>query len=101
MLYTTPIENRLGFMAELVNQARFGNVTLRHILTNKHLLSAGMDQPKLFHRHCPGTYLTIAQAANKYCLKFWGSSVRDVVFCRVEEPPTGEVLEESVVTIII
>ena len=93
MLYSTPVERRLGFMADLVRQAREGNPTLRHILTNKYLLYAGADQSRLFYLGRPSCYFTIAQAADRYCRKYWKAGVRDVVYGRVEEPPTGEVME--------
>jgi predicted nucleic acid-binding Zn ribbon protein len=91
MIYTMPVHARLGFMFDLISRARSGNKKLRQILTNGYLLKAGPDQRRLFYRRSPGIYWTIAQAADRYCRKYWGHSVYDVVYGIAPEPPTGEV----------
>lgn len=99
-LYGLPVGERLGFMQTLIEEARSGNTALREILSNHYLLKANWEKPYLFHRECPATYFTIAQAADRYCRKFWRASVRAVVYGRAPEPPTGEVITtENVVTI--
>lgn len=91
ILYSLPVPLRLGFMQDLVIQARSGDKTLRQILSNQYLLRADNTQKWLFHRKCPASYFTIAQAADRYCRKFWGYCVKDVVYGIAPEPPTGEV----------
>lgn len=87
-------------MLGLIEQARSGNKKLREILANEYLLKAGRDKPHLFHRRSPAVYFTISQAADRYCRKFWGANVREVVYGISPEPPTGEVISsENVVTI--
>lgn len=100
MLYSLPVPERLGFMKSLIDEARSGNTLLREILSNHYLLKAGRHNRRHFHRRCPAAYFTISQAADRYCRRYWGASVRDVVYGRAPEPPTGEVITvESVVTI--
>lgn len=91
-LYTSPPNQRLGFMAEIITAARTHDAQLRGILTDPRLLCASRDSPGLFFRRCPASYKTIAQAADRYCRKFWGHGVRPVIFNRCPEPETGEVL---------
>lgn len=99
-LYGLPVGERLGFMQNLIEEARMGNTAMREILSNRYLLKANRSKPYLFHRRCPSAYFTIAQAAERYCRKFWRASVRDVVYGLAPEPPTGEVItNQSVVTI--
>lgn len=101
MLYGLPVSERLGFMQELIEEARSGNTALREILTNQYLLKANRDNRRLFHRKCPAAYFTIAQAADRYCRKFWAANIREVVYGLAPEPPTGEIISsENVVTII-
>lgn len=102
ILYNLPPFERLGFMKELVDQAREGSSKLRGILTNAVLLKPDYHNRRLFYRGQPRVYLTIAQAAEAYCRYFWSASVADVVYGRVSEPPTGETPEaQNVVTISI
>jgi hypothetical protein len=42
----------------------------------------------MFHRRTRA-YPTIAQAADRYCWKFWGHHVTDVVYDRCDEPDDG------------
>lgn len=91
LLYTLPVPLRLGFMQDLIAQARAGDKKLRQILTNQYLLRPDHNEKWLFHRKCPASYFTIAQAADRYCRKFWGYGVKDVVYGIATEPPTGEV----------
>lgn len=92
-LYELPPAYRLGFMKELIDAARSGDAKLKSIFTNPDLLNASRNEPWLFHRRCPASYLTISQAANQYCKRFWNSSVGPVVKGEVPEPPTGEVFD--------
>lgn len=91
-LYTRPIDERLGFMENLIQLARSGeDPTLARILTLPALLRPDPNKPWLFWRRNK-TYCTIAQAANRYCrVSPWNASVTAVVRRKVPEPPTGEV----------
>lgn len=92
LIYTSPINVRLGLMQEMVQSARLGEEKLIQILTNQMLLF-NPDKLKWLHwRRCPESYPTITQAANLYCLKFWSATVSDVVRGKVAEPPTGEIV---------
>ncbi|MCO8145338.1 hypothetical protein NHN26_08880 [Rhodovulum tesquicola] len=91
ILYTLPPRERLGFVKTLVDQARTGDGKLREVLTNRFILRPETDMRSLFHRGSPRSYLTIAQAANEYCWRFWNADVRSVVYGLVSEPETGEV----------
>ncbi|MFN3723675.1 MAG: hypothetical protein ACK4VZ_11565 [Paracoccaceae bacterium] len=77
-------------MAALIDAARVHDAQLRNILSDPRLLGAGREDRGLFHRRAPGTYKTIAQAADAYCRKFWGHGVCAVIFARCPEPETGE-----------
>ena len=44
----------------------------------------------LFYRRKPH-HLTIAQVTARYCKRFWKANVREVVYGRAPQPPTGEV----------
>ena len=91
-LYSLPPQQRLGYIKDLIDGARAGNTQLRELLSNYKLLHPNpVSERWLFPRLSP-SYRTIAQAAQGYCWMFWGSSVADVVYCRVPEPPTGEVV---------
>jgi hypothetical protein len=91
-LYVTRPEERLGFVQELITQARNGDMDIRSMLTNRFFLGASFqDRPWLFYRRS-WNYPNIAKAAHAYCRKFWGASVESVVENRVPEPETGEVL---------
>lgn len=94
-LYSLPPSERLGYLKDLIDLARRGETKLRSLLTNKYLLSAGVDEAWLFPRRCPRSYRTISQAANSYCIRFWNASIHKVVRKQIEEPETGEILEES------
>lgn len=90
-LYSLPPQERLGHMKALIDEARAGNTALREILSNWKLIHPNPQTERwLFPRGSP-SYCTIAQAAQNYCKKFWRANVADVVYCRVPEPPTGEV----------
>lgn len=91
-LYTLPKDKRLGYMKDLIDQARNGNSMLRQILSNQRLLFASKKERIFYHRRCPASYYTIAQAADRYCKMFWNSGVKDVVYGKGPEPPTGEIL---------
>jgi len=93
--YTTPPGLRLGYMKSVVDQARAEPGLLREVLSNWTLLHPNPETERWkFWRGSP-EYFTIAQAANRYCLKFWGHGVVDVVNNRCPEPPTGEVFAEA------
>lgn len=95
-LYTTPPAQRLGFMQGLIHSAREGEAPkVREVLTCPVFLFPDRDRTSLFFRRCPDAYMTIAQAANAYCWKFWGASVIDVVKGIAPEPDTGEVFDLS------
>lgn len=90
-LYTMPPGERLGYMEYLVQLARSGDQPrLRKILTMPKLVKPDPSDEHLFWRG-ERVYCTISQAANRYCLRFWGASVQDVVRGIAPEPPTGEV----------
>ena len=98
VLYTLPPEKRLGFMQQLIGEARAGNTKLREVLTSQKLLRPNpIEEKHLFHRSDPA-YCTIAQAAQYYCKRFWKANVADVAYNRVEEPETGEVIPNRAVS---
>jgi len=90
MLYLTPPMERLGFMKDLIDVARAEqDAQLRDILSNQTLIKLNWsDKQKYLHRNC-SDYCTISQAASNYCKRFWRANVRDVVYGRTPEPPTG------------
>lgn len=83
---------RMEWMRDLVNRGRSGkDPKIRQILTMPRLLTATHHDKHLFYRRCPRNYVTIAQAANRYCNMMWGAGVVDVVRGVVPELETGEV----------
>lgn len=91
-LYTLPPSQRLGYLQTLIEEARSGaSPTLRRVLTMPKLLRANCEDRHLFWRRSPQSYITITQAADRYCRKFWGAGVGAVVDGEVPEPVTGEV----------
>lgn len=90
MLYEIPSDQRLGFMKDLIDDARTGNRQLANILCNKFLLRASRGDSKLFKRKFGSCY-TISQAAELYCQRYWMADVSSVVRNRVPDPATGEV----------
>lgn len=93
-LYALPPFERLGYLEDLVQQARSGaHPRLRRILTNPQLIRPDPNKRFLFPRRCPA-YCTIAQAANRYCMwSPWQAGVASVVRGKVPEPDTGEIVE--------
>ena len=90
MLYDLPPFERLGFMKDMIDEARAGNTQLRELLSNYKLRHPNpVDEAWMFPRGNRG-YCTLAQAADRYCWRFWGTHVTDVVYCRCEEPDDGE-----------
>ena len=87
-----PPAERLGFVKDLIDHARAGgDAQLRDILSNIKLLRPHpLEDRHLFHRRSR-SYLTIAQAASRYCRRFWKANLREVGYGRAPEPPTGEV----------
>ena len=79
-------------MKKLIDHARRGgDAQLRDILSNYKLLRPHpLEDRHLFHRRSR-SYPTIAQAASRYCRRFWKADVREVVYGRAPQPPTGEV----------
>lgn len=77
LVYTAPIDQRLGIMKTILETARDHDAVLRNILRYPAFLGASPDERKLFHRRAPGSYRTISQAADAYCRKFYGLSVTD------------------------
>ena len=90
-LYKTPPPQRLEFMRDLIDYARTGeDRVLRNILCNPMLLRPNpYTQRFLFYRRSR-VYCTISQAASNYCKRFWRANIKDVVFCKVPQPDTGE-----------
>ena len=88
--YTTPPTERLGFLKNLIDLARSGeDMRLRDILSNYKLLHPHpVDDKHLFHRENRANG-TIAQEASKYCKRLWKANVKDVVYGKAPEPPTG------------
>lgn len=76
LVYSAPVNQRLGIMKNILEAAREHDATLRNILTDPTFLKASHDDKYLFHRRAPGSYKTISQAANAYCKKFYGLSVQ-------------------------
>jgi hypothetical protein len=91
-LYSTPPNQRLGFIKDLIDAARSNDSQLRSIFTDPKLLFPNRNEPWWFYRRCPSSYCTISQAADRYCRKYMGSGVREVVSPNYSEPETGEVL---------
>ena len=93
-LYTLPPIQRLGFVKDLIDVARQGeDAQLRDILSNYRLLRANPKTETHFFYRGSRDYRTIAQVASNYCKRYWLAEVKDVVYNRVPEPPTGEVVE--------
>ena len=92
-LYDLPPFERLGHMKALIDEAREGNTKLRNLLSNYYLRHPNKSDEWLYARGSR-KYMTIAQAANAYCWKFWGIHVTAVVYDRCDEPETGEVLQK-------
>ena len=91
--YTLPPAERLGFVKDLIDYARGSkdDAQIRDILSNYKLLHPNPREDFfLFYRGKPH-HLTIAQVAARYCKRFWKANVREVVYGRAPEPPTGEV----------
>jgi len=89
MLYDLPPFERLGFMKDMIDEARAGNTQLRELLSNYKLRHPNpVDEAWMFPRG-NREYSTLAQAADRYCWRFWGTHVTNVVYCRCEEPDDG------------
>jgi len=88
-LYSLPPFERLGYLKELIDDARSGNTQLREILSNYKLLHPDPENESWMLPRRSREYSTIAQAAHLYCWKFWGADVGDVVYNRVPEPEDG------------
>lgn len=98
-LYTMPPGQRLGYIEAIIQLARGGHAPLvRDILTTPQLLRPDPSDRFMFWRRAPKAYLTISQAANRYCLRSpWAASVDRVVTGKVPEPPTGEVFPDGTI----
>lgn len=95
-LYKTPPDQRLGYINYIVDLARSGeSPRTRQVLTMPTLLKPDPTRRSLFWRNCPNTYLTISQAANRFCWHFWNAGVKDVVRGVAPEPSTGEVYDQD------
>jgi hypothetical protein len=90
-LYGLPPHERLGFMKLLVDAARSFDCQLRSIFTDPKLLRPDRNEPWWFHRRSPRVYLTISQAAHRYCKKFLKAGIRKVLSPDFQEPETGEI----------
>lgn len=96
-LYSLPPQERLGHMKGLIDEARGsseysrqGNTQLRAILSNHKLIHPNPVSEFWLFPRSSWAYCTIAQAAQRYCKRYWHADVADVVYCRVDEPDTGE-----------
>ena len=89
-LYNLPPSERLGHMKTLIDEAREGNTQLRELLSNYRLRNPSNNEKWLYARGSR-EYMTIAQAANAYCYRFWGTHVTNVVYDRCDKPEIGEV----------
>ncbi len=76
MLYTAPVDQRLGVMKNFLDAAGDHDKALRRILTDPKLLTASPLEKHYFHRKAPFAYKTVSQAANAYTQKFFGVSVQ-------------------------
>ena len=90
MLYLTSPLKRLGFMKDWIDIARAGkDAQLQDILSNQTPIKLSWSgKQKYLHRNS-SDYCTISQAASNYCKRFWKANVRDVLYGRAPEPPTG------------
>ncbi|WP_152493358.1 hypothetical protein [Roseovarius sp. THAF27] len=89
---------RLGFLKDLIDQARAGHADLRQILASPQLVfpDRHSDLGALMRRH--SLRVTIGAYAQLYCKHFWAvgenatyAQLRDIFYGRMSEPPTGEV----------
>ena len=87
-LYDLPPFERLGHMKELIDEARGGNTKLRNLLSNYYLRHPNKAD-RWLHARGNRQFFTIAQAANAYCWRYWGTHVSNVVYDRCDEPETG------------
>ena len=95
-LYTLPPSERLGYVKDLVDLARSGaSPKVKKVLTMPALLNPDHQGFRYSWRRNPHSYLTISQAAERYCRRFWGAGVVKVVKGIAPEPPTGEVTEDD------
>jgi hypothetical protein len=88
-LYSLPPFERLGYLKDLIDEARSGNTKLREILSNYKLLHPHPKNEKWMFPRKSRAYSTIAQAAHGYCWLFWKADVYDVVYNRAPEPEDG------------
>ena len=92
-LYSLPPNKRLGCIENLIRLARSGNSPkLRQVLTMPALLFPDIQFRNLFWRRQPIVYVTIAQAADNYCKRFWKRNIIFVLKNVEYEPRTGEVI---------
>ena len=89
MYYNTPVSERLGFLSDLVVEARNGNTELRLLLSNQYLRrpAPGPLRDRMKRHRIP---VTVVNAAHEFCIKLWGAPTKDVVYGLVPEPETGE-----------
>ncbi|MEZ5767188.1 MAG: hypothetical protein R3D80_05585 [Paracoccaceae bacterium] len=91
LFHRTHPRERLGYIKDLVDDARNGNAKLRQILSNKQLQYPEAASLKRMMRK-NNLDLTVCRRADAYCRHFWDAPVRDVVYNKVAEPATGEVI---------
>ena len=89
MMYELPPFERLGFMKDMIDEARAGNTQLRKLLSNYKLRHADPKNESWMHPWGDRSYMTLAQAADAYCRRFWGTHVTNVVYGRCAEPDDG------------
>jgi len=94
-LYSLPPFERLGYLKDLIDDARSGNTKLREILSNYKLLRPNPQNEKWMFPRKSRAYSTIAQAAHGYCWLFWEADVYDVVYNLVPEPEDGVIHSET------
>ena len=86
-----PPFERLGFIEELIQIARSGEDNeLRVVLANRYLMDGDNDYGNPFSGKRGRSYGSLAAMTKKYAQRYCSASIWEVVFCKVNEPPTGE-----------
>lgn len=105
--YTMPPDQRLGFVSELLDQARAGNIRLREIFTTPDFIAFHplrrrgtrhgdvaddlARRRRLSFRRCR-SYPPVTVIADRLCRRLCGGRVYDWVSGRLPDPETGEVI---------
>ena len=86
-----PPFERLGFIEKLIQIARSGEDNeLRAVLSNRYLMDGSNDYGNPFLGKRGRSYGSLAAMAERYAQRYWKASIWEVVYCKVNEPPTGE-----------